>query len=951
MAESPFNKFKEDKIRVLLVLETEELLQPQGETMQLVKQRLRSVITVWGKDIWRNSALSQRSQEVLHDPRIAEVQVAQQTIPHNLAFQTEDLDAYDSDCDDISSAKAVLMTNLSSCDPDVFSEVPYSDSYPNEMIYQDVQEMQYYEQTHINGYPDNEINSDINIIPYSQSLQESQDAGIQDTNSSAPNNLLVLSLVEQMTDHVANLDKEKQKNKMVNESLTAELERYKERLKHSNYNPDTFVKSHTPVRIEAPSELPKVNLVNESLKRLKYHLASFDKVMKKRTTSDAISAEIVHIVVNSVDSLDVNKSCVDECNTCLELETELLKKKDLIEKDFVENLDLNAQLQEKVFAITTWKNKLRKLKGVSKPIATIAPGMFKLDIEPISHRLKNNKDAHKVYLEKTIENTDTLRGLIECTRKHNPSEPLLESGFICHNKTPYELLHDRKTDLSYLHVYGALFYPTNDSKDLGKLKPKANIGMFVGYTLAKKAFRIYNKRTRLIIEITHVDFDELTAMASEQFSSRPGPKLLTPRTTSSGLVQNIPSSTLYVPPTKNDWEILFQPMFDEYLNPPPCVDLQVHAVIAQESAVLTGTPSSTTIYQDAPSIINQPPKHINKWTKDHPIDNVIGNPSRPVSTQHQLQDEALFCYFDAFLSSVEPKSYKEALTESCWIESMQEELNEFEHFEESFTPVARLEAICIFIAFAAHMNMIVYQIDVKTAFLNGILRKEIYVSQPDGFVDPENPNHVYKLKKALYGLKQALRAWYGLLSSFLLSQKFLKGIIDPTLFTRREGKDILLMSMMGKLSFFLGLQISQSPRGIFLNQSKYALESLKKYGMETCDQVDTPMVDKSKLDEDPQGKAIDPTRYRRMISTLMYLTSSRLDLVFVVCMCARYQAKPTKKHLHAVKYVVPTGRVVVPTGRYVVPAGKVIIIVSTGSKDLSRVGSNKWYQSLLRVSG
>ncbi|GKB24887.1 reverse transcriptase domain-containing protein [Tanacetum coccineum] len=276
----------------------------------------------------------------------------------------------------------------------------------------------------------------------------------------------------------------------------------------------------------------------------------------------------------------------------------------------------------------------------------------------------------------------------------------------------------RKPDLTYLHVFGALCYPTNDSEDLGKLKPKANIGIFVGYAPAKKAFRIYNKRTRMIIETIHVDFDELTAMASEQFSSGPGPKLLTPGTISSGLVPNIPSSTPYVPPTKNDWEILFQPMFDEYLNPPPCVDPQVPAVIAPEPAVSTGTPSSTTIDQDAPSSstsqttqetpppviplgveeadhdievahmdnnpyvdflipepsseesstqvvipnnvhsINQPPEHINKWTKDHPIDNVIGNPSRPVSTQHQIQDEALFCYFDAFLSSVEPKSYK-----------------------------------------------------------------------------------------------------------------------------------------------------------------------------------------------------------------------------------------------------------------------------------------------------
>ncbi|GKA63755.1 retrovirus-related pol polyprotein from transposon TNT 1-94 [Tanacetum coccineum] len=430
-------------------------------------------------------------------------------------------------------------------------------------------------------------------------------------------------------------------------------------------------------------------------------------------------------------------------------------------------------------------------------------------------------------------------------------------------------------------------------------------------------------------------------MASEQFSSGPGPKLLTPRIISSGLVQNIPSSILYVLPTKNDWEILFKPMFDEYLNPPPCVDLQVPTVIPPEPAVSTGTPSSTIINQDAPSTstsqTNQEtpspaiPLSIEEADHDIEVAHMDNNPyvdflipepsfkessypSRPVSTRHQLQDEAIFCYFDAFLSSVEPKSYKDALTESCWSESIQEELNEFERFEvcvlknkarlvarvyrqeegidfeESFAHVARLEAIHIFIAFAAHMNMIVYQMDVKTAFLNDILREEVY--------------------------------------------KFSKGTVDPTLFIRREGKDILLvqiyvddiifastkldlcesfskimcskfeMSMMGKLSFFLGLQISQSPKGIFLNQSKYALETLKKYGMETCDPVDTSMVEKSKLDEDPQRKAIDPTCYHRMIDTLMFLTSNRPDLVSGVCMCARYQAKPTEKHLYAVKRIL-----------------------------------------------
>ncbi|GJU80615.1 retrovirus-related pol polyprotein from transposon TNT 1-94 [Tanacetum coccineum] len=166
-------------------------------------------------------------------------------------------------------------------------------------------------------------------------------------------------------------------------------------------------------------------------------------------------------------------------------------------------------------------------------------------------------------------------------------------------------------------------------------------------------------------------------------------------------------------------------------------------------------------------------------------------------------------------------------------------------FEESFSPVARLEAIRIFLAFAAHMNMVIYQMDVKTAFLNGNLREEVYVSQPNGFVDPDNPNHVYKLKKALYGLKQAPCAWYDMLSSFLISQDFSKGLVDPTMFIRKEGKELLL-----------------------------------KYSFDSCDPVDTPIVEKSKLDKDKEGKVVDLSHYRDMIGTFLYLIASRPDLQF-----------------------------------------------------------------------
>ncbi|GJV47778.1 retrotransposon protein, putative, ty1-copia subclass [Tanacetum coccineum] len=291
-------------------------------------------------------------------------------------------------------------------------------------------------------------------------------------------------------------------------------------------------------------------------------------------------------------------------------------------------------------------------------------------------------------------------------------------------------------------------------------------------------------------------------------------------------------------------------MFDEYLNPTPCVDLQVLAIIALETVVSIGTPSSTKIDQDAPSIstsqTNQekPSRVIPLGFEeaDHDIE-VAHMDNNPYVDFPILEPSSSQVVIPNNVHSLVPRSDHVMIITLKWIYKVKlDELGgvlknkarfvargyrqeEGIDFKESFTPVARLEAIHIFIAFAAHMNMIVYQMDVKTAFLNGILCEEVYVIQLD------------------------------------------------------------------------------SLRGIFLNQSKYALESLKKYGMETCDLTDTPMVEKSKLDEGPQGKAIDPTRYRRMIGTRMYLTSSRPDLVFDVCMCARYQAKPTEKHLHAVKRI------------------------------------------------
>jgi hypothetical protein len=632
-----------------------------------------------------------------------------------------------------------------------------------------------------------------------------------------------------------------------------------------------------------------------------------------------------------------------------------------------------------------------------------------------------------------------------------------------HSKTPYELVHGRKPDLSFLQVFGALCYPTNDSEDLGKLKAKADIGFFVGYAPERKGYRIYNKRTRDLMETIHVTFDELTEQQAPGYSSSgPGSNLLSPEPISSRIILSPTSATPFVPPSSEDWMKLFDPMFDEYFEPQnfaapeapvislragggnaphheagPSMSISLGPEAPTISHSVTTANSQSSSVQQVASVNNtsevnpfappedepfvnvfapessddttsseethtatsvhypQPHEHLRKWTNDHPIDNIIGNPSRPVSTRKQLATDALWCFFNSVLSKAEPKDFKEAMTKNSWFTAMVDEIHEFdrpevwelvpppecamiialkwifkvkldEHgdvlknkarlvakgyrqeegidFEESFAPVARIEAIRIFLANAASQNMVVYQMDVKTAFLNGDLKEEVYVSQPEGFVDPEHPNHVYRLKKALYGLKQAPRAWYDTLSKFLLANKFTKGVVDPTLFTRKTGKNYLhvqiyvddiifassdpqecdrfsqemssqfQMSMMGQMSFFLGLQVSQNPNGIFINQSKYANEILKKFGYESCDSVDTPMIERSKLDEDSIGTPVDQTKYRRMIGSLMYITASRPDLLFAVCMCARYQSKPTNKHLEAVKRVFRYLKVTVHLG-------------------------------------
>ncbi|CAL8078553.1 unnamed protein product [Prunus armeniaca] len=253
-------------------------------------------------------------------------------------------------------------------------------------------------------------------------------------------------------------------------------------------------------------------------------------------------------------------------------------------------------------------------------------------------------------------------------------------------------------------------------------------------------------------------------------------------------------------------------------------------------------------------------------------------------------------------------------------------------FDETFAPVARLKSVRLLLAIACHLKFKLYQMDVKTAFLNCILH--VYVEQPKGFEDPHHPNDMFQLKKALYGLKQAPRAWYERLSSHLLGNGYVRGSVDKTLFVKRFKRDVLIaqvyvddivvgstsdlhvqefihvmtsefeISLVGELNYFLGLQIKQSHAGIFVSQLKYAKHLVKKFGLEGAKYARTPMSTSAKIHRDLHGKSVDQTLYRSMIESLLYLTASRPNISCSVGVCARVQSDPKESHLFAVKRII-----------------------------------------------
>ncbi|GJW30223.1 retrovirus-related pol polyprotein from transposon TNT 1-94 [Tanacetum coccineum] len=471
-----------------------------------------------------------------------------------------------------------------------------------------------------------------------------------------------------------------------------------------------------------------------------------------------------------------------------------------------------------------------------------------------------------------------------------------------HGKTAYDVFRGRSPDISYFHVFRCPVHIHNHRDHLGKFDEKDDDGFFLGYSLVAKAFRC-------------------------------------------------PSNTKYFP------YIL------AYENTTPS-----ELPILQE--FITEVDNHPTLNEPDQTELTDLLEYAEPQNNHIELVNIIGEPLVGITTRSRIKDSdaasASERLYVNFLSEMEPKKLFESLEKEGWIIAMQEELNQNERnkiwknkmdengiviknktrlvaqgynqqegidYEETFAPVARLEAIRIFLAYAAYIGFMVYQIDVKSAFLNGKILEEVYVQQPLGFESSEFPNHVCKLDKALYGLKQAPKAWYETLSKFLIQHKFVRGTIDNTLFTYKTKSDVIIvqiyvddiifgstssklskkfrklmtkkyeMSMMGELTYILGFQIKQDFKRISIFQEKYVKDLLKKYDLADCALVKYPMLPPNNLGPDESGVSVNETLFRGMIWSLMYLTARRLFIQFSICLCARYQANPKESHLVAVKII------------------------------------------------
>ncbi|GJS90088.1 retrovirus-related pol polyprotein from transposon TNT 1-94 [Tanacetum coccineum] len=502
------------------------------------------------------------------------------------------------------------------------------------------------------------------------------------------------------------------------------------------------------------------------------------------------------------------------------------------------------------------------------------------------------------------------------------------------NKTPYELFHGRTPTLSFMRPFGCPVTILNTIDHLGKFDGKADEGFFVGYSINSKAFRVFNSRTRIVEENLHIRFSESTPNVVgsgpdwlfdiDALTRTMNYEPIVAGTQSNGFADSNSDDGKKVDEDPRKESKCNDQEKEDNVNNTNNVNVagtnEVNVVGGKTNIELPFDPNMPALEDDSifdfsrddeddgvvadmnnlDTTIQVSPNLTSRIHEDNPLDQVIGD------LQSAKQTRKMSKNFKEHMKN--PKRNKKdergiVIRNKARLVTQGYTQEEGIDYDEVFAPVARIEAIRIFLAYASFKDFVVYQMDVKSAFLYGKIEEEVYVCQPPGFEDLDFPDKVYKVEKALYGLHQAPRAWYETLSTYLLDNGFQRGKIDKTLFIKRYKGDIFLMSSMGELTFFLGLQVKQKKDGIFISQDKYVDEILKKFGFTEVKTASTPMETQKPLLKDEDGEEVDVHMYRSMIGSLMYLTSSRPDIMFAVCACARYQVNLKVSHLHAVKRI------------------------------------------------
>nr|GEY18770.1 retrovirus-related Pol polyprotein from transposon TNT 1-94 [Tanacetum cinerariifolium] len=963
--------------------------------------------------------LQEEELEFLADPGIAETSSTQYEVTNNAAYQAHDLDAYDSDCDELNSAKITLMANLSHYGYDNLVEINQDNKNVNEILTAELE--RYKNQERILKEHNNVENASVS---YEQSLE------IEKLKHTLSEHLKEKESLEQKKQNEPIMSERKVNTKPVDYAALNKLSKDFETrfVPHAELSAEQAFWSRYSVQpeepnlsvstaiVEVPKELPKLSMVSSSLKKLKFHLASFDMVVKERTTATVImegTCGFEHTkacfrddIIPFVKALKELFNSFDQflIDDLTEVQNVFNQMEQAVEQHCVEKnkfqdkmknvLKDNERLLEqaisidikKVLVIIALKETLSELKGKvvvneTVPLHSIDPELLKIDVAPLATKLRNNKTAHTEYLRHAQEETATLREIVKSERYVNPLNtsldyalPLREPILIESNtdKPVVTLVYSRKSKavkknvpVSKLKINKSLvvqivlctikFGNDHVAKIIGygdyKIGNMTILRVYFVEGLGHNLFSVgqfcdsdlevaFRQHTCFIRNLDGVDLltssrgNNLYTLSLQDIMESSPICLLSKASKTKfwlwhrrlshlnfgainhlarqGLVRGLPklkfkkdhlclacamgksTKKSYKPKSKDtnqeklyllrmdlcgpmrtenvngkkyilvivddysrftwvkflrskdeapDFIIKFLKMIQVLLKVSVRrVDHQAPEVIAPIDDVIppvqddsTGSPSSTMVDQDAPSASKS---HTTAETQSLIIPQDVEEDNLDIKVAHMGNDPLLGVPITEVTSA--QSSSTDAWTQSCWIEAMQEELNEFERLEvwelvprpDKFMLITlkwiykvkldelggilknkdRLKAIRIFLAYAAHKNMVVYQMDVKTVFLNG-------------------------------------------------------------------------------------LHISQSPRGIFINQSKYAFESLKKYGFESCDLVDTPMVEKSKLDEDKKWKAIDPSHYRGMTGTLLYLTASRPDLQFAICMCARSGSAYQKAHV------------------------------------------------------